>query len=288
MAEVSLDIVSEFEGYFKNYNEKELVRDFFNFISEGVADEPFYLTLLKRTKYLTTEERSLYSNNSNMLDIKLYQANKFYSNFDNYYRNIARFNCDETAYLGKDGKPLPTICKATYAGINPVDLSVARKNYMKELGDLEYRAKTREALELVYAKMPRLFLKNCTRSRSKKRIVDIDVDIDENLITDEVRRRCFEYFLLLLKNNVPDSGLDDILLVFTKGGFHILSKTRSFNRYWHTGTITLLAAEAFEGFTKEIKENKNEMCPLPGTLQCGFMVNCVKVKEFARLNEMEI
>jgi hypothetical protein len=125
-----------------------------------------------------------------------------YSNFDNYYRNIARFNCDETAYLGKDGKPLPTICKATYAGINPVDLSVARKNYMKELGDLEYRAKTREALELVYAKMPKLFLKNCTRSRSKKRIVDIDVDIDENLITDEVRRRCFEYFLLLLKNNV--------------------------------------------------------------------------------------
>lgn len=249
------------------------IEKFFNFITEGQEDKPFYVTLLKRTKYLTKEERSKYSNSSNMLDIKLYQRKKYSEGFEGYHKNILRFKGAKEAYLGKDSSPLPEKSKAIYGGVNPVDLSYARKAFNDELNTLEYRANhNKEELEKIYSRIPRLFLKSCTKARLVKNVVDIDVDIDQDLISDEERLKGFQKFLSLLNTTIDQSFLNDIFIVFTKGGFHILSKTKNFNRYWRTETIVQLAAEAFEGFTKEVKENKNEMCPIPGTKQCGFLV----------------
>jgi len=248
------------------------LKDFIDFILEGNEDETYYTTLVARPKYLTAEERSTIKSNHNMLDIKLCKPKKDVDIYDNYSKMIYRFNCNPSAYLDKKGQPLPSKCKVVYAGLNPVDILLATKKFRQELAELEFRAiESNGDIAEVYSRIPRLFLKNCVNSQKRKRIIDVDVDVE----IEDTQLESIDNFLDYLKEITTEDQFNNLAVVFTRGGFHVLSKTSAFNKNFHTETIRKIAVDFFPK-AKEVKINENKMCPLPGTNQGDFYVSFFK------------
>jgi len=266
---------------------------FFNYITYKQENKVFYNTLFARNKYLAKEEREKLKCPSNLLGIELFTPNKYYDNFANYYRNVARFEGGEDAYLSRSSKPLYNTVRAIYAGLNPVDLLKAKEMFVCELATLELRASRGDRpLEQVYSNIPRLFLKNCTNARLIKNIIDIDVDIKAENMYSDIYEEVLNNLCETLMKKLTSEQLADVMFVFTKGGLHILSRTTHFCKEWHTKVLEELAINVFGGLVTELKLNKNAMCPLPGTFQCGHFVYCTTVAEasnifFKRHEEIE-
>lgn len=244
------------------------------FIDFAIKDnELYYTALIARAKYLSKEERNLIKLNHNMLDIKLFKPIKELNKYDNYMRMIYRYQCSEAAYLDKNGNPLLDKCKAIYAGVNPIDIMKATRDFQVALSLNEYKVyQNKLNLAEAYTHIPRLFLTKCTQSRKRKDIIDIDVDIEMN----EVQKGNLEELLEYIKDNCTTEQQEDIGIVYTKGGFHLLCRTEHFDRGWHSKLIERIVKD-FMCEAKEAKINKIEMCPLPGTYQCGKIVGFEKL-----------
>lgn len=243
----------------------EYVSEFYDFVQDDKEyKSSYYLTYLVRPKYLTEEERKRITLKSQSLDVKMY------SNYSELYRSINEILLNRQYYRYK-WNSIPKIAQVLYAGLNPIDFVEATKAFKTELLNKEMRGIKEEGIDIVqvYSNIPKLFLKQCTIYKSKKNIVDIDVDIDEEDLS-------FKKLVFKLLSKLTKEQIGVIRIVETQGGFHFLSKMTGFNREWNPMIIVALLKEIFPE-ASEVKINEQGLIPLPGTLQNNKLVTIKRI-----------
>ena len=197
-----------------------------------------------------------------------------------FSRNIIR-NKDDTEYvlsklesslhykLTKTKQRIPEKCLVVYININPSSMLKAYNMLAQEMN----REWIDIAMALQNKKQPNYSgilyldrkLMNCVqKSRSRKNFIDIDFDIKDNFyivnsFMTELSIRQIKYYLIQ-----------------TKSGYHVLidlesMKDKKFNLNYEVQKNNQMVC--IHG--GEVIFNKNQMIPLPGTLQAGKLVKFI-------------
>lgn len=260
---------------------ESLIRDdyhiclFYHHVLKGLeASEVNFLSAAARTKYLTKEQREkIRLGKTQMLGKTLIKR----SDYKSFYNQVQRLDAESSFYTDYDGHIIPRECMVMYVNINPSSALKALYEFKKILCEYEMEAtrlllhntceeKKSEYFERIKTVINRLY--SCFQvARSRKRWIDIDCDI-HNVNTYNVFKTTQNYASTL--EGFKDSKIFGIA---TRGGLHILVRTEGLkdNPEKLVKFInTYVRAEG--GSIDEIKINKNEMVPLPGTSQGGVTV----------------
>ena len=221
--------------------------------------EAFFLSMSARNKYLTPEEREVYDlGRTEMFARKLVKSDKF----SDFLRVIRSMEVNEGGYTSRGGKVLPSKCMVVYANINPSSGKKALK---------EFYSKTQEFLfdgnqDFQYGRLDSVMMGCYQRNRGQRNFLDIDFDIPEEG-ESHVRDFCAGLQTVDVKYHV----------IKTRSGYHVLLEkdTVHFN---YPGMVEIFDTRVQMEFGKEHVEvvvNKNEMVPVPGTIQSDFEVRFV-------------
>jgi hypothetical protein len=268
------------------HDEQELKRFHTEIMPELKEFEVFFLSLSCRKKYLTTEEREKYHiTRAEMFDRKLIRTN----DYSRLARSVHKYEVAEGGYMTKNNLPVPQHCMTIYLNINPSNSLKALKEFNGKIVDWQYEITSgnKDAFSKKFNKLD-VELMNCyQRNRGTKHWIDIDFDVPEDFNAPEIMSN----FLKSKENLV-------YYWIKTKSGYHLLinRNTLDFNPedickegiselwlYWSNRAVENNALYPIEergnnvyvggsAITNEIIINKNEMIPLPGTLQGGYPV----------------
>jgi hypothetical protein len=265
------------------HDEQELKRFHSEIMPELKEFEVFFLSLSCRKKYLTKEEREKYHiTRAEMFDRKLIRTN----DYSRLARSVHKYEVAEGGYMTKNNLPVPQHCMTIYLNINPSNSLKALKEFNGKIVDWQYEITSgnKEAFSKKFNKLD-VELMNCyQRNRGTKHWIDIDFDVPKEFNAPGI-----------LSEELKFSGVK-FFWINTKSGYHLLVDRNSIKydprRICKRG-ISELSKYFFEKVKKDgslypidIKEydiiagdknyeiiiNKNEMIPLPGTLQGGYPV----------------
>jgi hypothetical protein len=253
------------------YDNDELTMFFNNVLPELAINEGYFICLNARKKYLTEEEYSLLqinkSNELRMLDRKVIRDR----DLDYFLKKINQYEIKHKIYKSKSDKSIPVKCMVLYINVNPVDFLKAYKTFSSDMNEI-ITASVKCGVDgnkigagHLMGKVKRsneLLMSAFQKSKGKKHYIDIDFDIPANLTRDilypflrELKSRDISYFV-----------------ISTKNGYHVLIKTSTLNfnynelvKYYND----ILIGVNVKG---EVLVNKNQMIPLPGTVQGGYKV----------------
>lgn len=240
---------------------KEQFNKFISILAPLKEDEVYFVSLSCRNKYMTDEEREFYALGrtemfgrtliKNLNDIDFYM-NKLYSNL--VYKTT------------KNGKSIPEKGLVTYININPSSMLLAYNMFQQETNKkvFEYvqstlNEKTKNLA--AFGNLDREFLNCVQKSRSRKVFIDIDFDTKNYDYVDRFKG-------VLNKHDVKYH------VICTHGGYHVVivkdSLPSSFNLHKEIWDLNEMV-KTFEG-DGEVIFNKNQMVPVPGTMQSNFLV----------------
>jgi hypothetical protein len=249
-------------------------------------NEVYYISASARNKTLSEKEREFYQcGRSEMFNHQVVPED----NFSDFIKAVRRIESNKDAYITKSGKHYPDKCLVIYANICPTDSYFALKEQIKYLNELQtslvdaYVKNSKEGKDAIYQN-----IRHChttgqsvfARSFSDSVWVDIDCDLNEKCDLSTIKEA--------LKEVKKDAK--KIMVIETKGGFHFLvekSQLRELGKKLKTDPIIYITGTIVEILhqnkvsMKEVIRNKNNMIPLPGTLQYGdFVVNVINKEDF--------
>lgn len=252
------------------YDEKQALR-FLHLLKPLQNDEAYFLSLSGRNKYLTDEERAAFElGRTEMFARKLVKRDTVGKmTIDQMFlRTLKSMQVSVGGYTTRTGETMPPKCLVVYANINPVSGFKALKMFSEKTTALLFDTCTDPNAIFRINHLDTLLMNCYQKSRSEKYLIDIDFDIPEqgfSLVEDFVK--------IITDQHVEFS------VVKTKSGFHVLLK-RSTIKFDYTTIVAKMHNEAVARFGKEHTEvtiNKNEMVPVPGTIQAGTEVHFIEV-----------
>jgi hypothetical protein len=271
------------------YDEKELEKFFDTVLPELKSTEVYFLSLSARNKYLSEDERKVLSlGRTEMFERRVVRE----QSFERFLRTLRKFEVNDGAYLTKNGSNIPEKCIVVYMNINPTDVLKAHKEfsqtmneYMFELATCSAEGKDTSDIMKRIKKQDTLLMNCYQRNRGTKHFIDIDFDIPHSYYENVVAP-----FLSRLKTRRVS-----YVVIQTSGGYHILLR-RNTIQYNFNEDVYKANEDFIKEFMKrnnltmkdvsgnnpdvnmkrdtgyEIVVNRNEMIPLPGTLQAGVKV----------------
>lgn len=251
--------------------------------------EVYFISTSARNKRLDEAEREYYQvGRSEMWHKEIITED----DFSRFLRGIRRCETNKLAYLTKAGMPYPDKVLVLYANIAPADAYSAMMQQIdglittqRELTDSVLK-NSRDGIAQAYRNIRRSHTTGQSvfaRSFGDAEWVDIDSDI-EGYDSAGGREAIQEVKDFL----GAETGKGNFMQIQTTGGFHWLlrkSKLAGIGRKYKAdpiGTIISFMTSVFapNGITiNEIVKNKNEMIPLPGTIQYGRHIVTVLNKE---------
>jgi len=239
--------------------DKEHLQKFVSILPELTKNEVYFISLSARNKYLTEEERLFYHlGRTEMFGRKLVR------NKEDYIKKIERLFDSLPSYKTKNGKNMPEKAMVCYANINPSDGVKAYlefNSYINEIliKDLESNGKFQHNN---FKKLDTIIMNFYQKSRSRKNFIDVDCDTKDK---DIVRALVSQFLLNKLKFHIIE----------TKSGYHILIERNSIKYNYMIDINNANQQQISIHKEGEIVLNKNEMIPIPGTLQAGFKVRFI-------------
>jgi hypothetical protein len=245
--------------------------------------EVYFISTGARNKRLTEQEREYFQVGRSEMFYKEIITEDDYSRF---LRGIRRCESNKLAYLTKAGLPYPDSVLVLYTNITPTDAYSAMTKQIdnlitvqRELVDSVLK-NSRTGIAQAYRNIRHSHTTGQSvfaRSFSDSDWVDIDSDIEgwkKNAGPEAIE--AIKGFLY------AEIGKGNFIQVQTAGGFHWLirkSKLSDIGRKYKTDPITIIIQSMTTlcapgnketGIViNEIIKNKNEMIPLPGTVQYG-------------------
>jgi hypothetical protein len=252
-------------------------------------NEAYFISTSARNKRLSEEEREYFQVGRSEMFHKEIIAEDDYPRF---LRGIRRCETNKFAYLTRAGMPYPDNVLVLYANIAPTDAYSAMTKQIDNLIAIQ-----RELVDSVLKNSQQGIAQSYrnirhshttgqsifARSFSDSDWADIDSDID-NYETGEGREAIQSVKAFLY----DEIGRGNFIQVRTAGGFHWLvrkSKLSNVGRKHKTDPVAAIISSMASIFglhgivINEIVKNRNEMIPLPGTVQYGFHVVSVANKE---------
>lgn len=266
---------------------KEEIDTFFKYVHDEKAsdDNLYYIGLAARNKYLSSEERlRLNFNNTHMLSMDTvrvveikYNSNARFGTFkkSTLYRKLLRWCVPSDSWISKNGLALPMDSLVCYMGINPIDISKVATDLKIEMvkADALNQIGVKTSALRFYMNIPRRFMSNCITSRKNRNLIDIDVDTDPKHIDfEDTICDLLNYW----KRTLPFEVRDNMRIIYTRGGFHILARNKTFSRDYNANTIRS-DIRAFFVDAKEVEINRNGHVPIPGTLQANYKVTMERI-----------
>lgn len=223
------------------------------------AHEGIFVSLSCRNKYVSAEERQRYK----LTGTEMF-ARKVCRKKEDVISWIERFhftNGGLDGYYSKSGLPLPVNAMTVYINTNPTDgLWVAEETVKYLNNGFCGIIKGDEGQRHKFGKITNVVNTFYQKSRSKRVWVDVDIDFYDTRRFDVL----LELTAVLIKRGV------DYFIVETRSGFHVLMKADTIK--FNYPAVLKILQEKYKDSVKEIEVNKNEMLPLPGTLQAGHSV----------------
>ena len=254
----------------KFIHSEEEIRKFVNIMSPLKSDESYFVSMSARNKYLTEEERRHYDlGRTEMFARELIKQSKR-ANVeieDSYLRVLKSMQVSEGGYTSRSGITLPNKCLVVYANINPSSGIKALKMFYQEMNDALFDLRTNSEAPYTFNNLDTRLMNCYQKSKGTRTLIDIDFDIP------------FQGFDILEKF-IKVINEKDIAhyVVKTKSGYHVLLKKEDIKFNYN-----ILIKEAHEEAQKrfgaehvEVMVNKNEMIPIPGTIQAGYEVHFLK------------
>lgn len=235
------------------------VERFYSSYTELTDDEVLFISLAARSKYLTDEEREIYSiGNAHMFGrTVIYDVNDLQFYFGKLH-SVLGYKKTRTK------QEFPDKCLVIYVNVNPSSLYKSYNVFAKKMQDVqqEFLVAAVEGKQLPFhgfRRMDRNILDAIQNTHSGKKVyLDIDFDSKDKNLLDE------------MLGEIPYS-----YVIETRGGFHILCKTSDLRK--HKTNVGGLVRK-YDGLvkasdpSKEVIINENGVIPLPGSLQGGFEV----------------
>lgn len=222
--------------------------------------EMYFISLSARNKYLTDEERIKFKlNRTEMFSRTLVKSKEDFEYAMKKMYSVIEYKTT------KSGEKFPPHALVAYANVNPVSTIDAYFSFKKKM-DLEFEQIYKACLnnsDRNYDGFIRIerHLQNCLQqSRSRKYFIDLDFDRLEN-VSNEAEER---FFKKLSERNVTYYTIN------THGGIHVLLRKDSLTKEFKLHEEVKKLQDS--NFYKEVDFNKNDMVPIPGTIQAGFEV----------------
>jgi len=241
-------------------------------------NEIYFCSLSARNKRLSEGEREIYKVSRSEMFAKTQIRHDDYGKF---LQAIKGFEVRKDAILTKSGVPYPDKALVLYFNICPIDAYSAMKdqiNYLTEVmsGLTDAALKNSQSgLDDCFHKVRKSF-DSCqslfARNFGEKHWIDIDVDMDEVDERDQIEIR----EIILAKGQLRPG---DLMMIRTAGGLHCLIRRSCVK--WNPQIVCEEIEGRFKGKTKEVAQNKNLMCAMPGTLMYGdHIVRIVNKEDF--------
>jgi hypothetical protein len=245
-------------------------------------NEVYFISTSARNKRLNETEREYFKIGRSEMWYKEIIAK---DDFSRFLRGIRRCEANKLAYLTKGGMPYPDKVLVLYTNISPVD---AYSAMTKQIDSLIITQRTlvdsvlknsQQGIDQAYQNIRHSHTTGQSvfaRSFSDSDWVDIDSDI-ENYNTAEA----FDAVQNIKDYLYQEVGKGNFIQVQTVGGFHWLirkSKLSYVGRKYKSDPVQAIIACMTSILTprgitiNEIVKNKNEMIPLPGTVQYGIHI----------------
>ncbi len=223
------------------------------------------MTLLVDTSELNKFINILSTSLSNTPELKFYiqiQSRNKYSNDINIGTNHVLFrklvNLENLATTITNATPnnIPLDTCVVYITPEPINLQAASKDLICDIIKCE---------NINNYDVCSKYLSFCQKNRLIKDNI-LDVDLDNKDLFEEV------------KNLLIELNIDVIACIETHGGYHFLTNVLSFGK----GINTILY-HGIKDINSRYEKNqidmiKNNLCPIPGTIQGGFKVKMIDLK----------
>ncbi len=248
------------------YSEEELRKFYDNVLPPLTNTEVYFVSLSARNKLLSEEEKLEYSlGRTEMFERKTIRE----KDWNKFYRSILKYETNEGAYTGRNGKPLPKKCTILYININPSDMVKAYQEFDTRVRENIYNMISNKGSNLSYfKKIDRELMNAIQRNKGTKHYIDIDFDLPDK-VDGAYHPLLYNFIVCLQERN------QKFFVVETRGGFHVLlsRETLNFNFNKDIEYINEVAKSHYRNGEKfEICRNVNDMIPLPGTLQGVYPV----------------
>jgi len=237
-----------------NYQELE---SFIQFLPELEDNETYYFSLIARGRY---SPQSALGSNKNFLQLKRFTATK-----DKIFEKIKQLECEVGSYTVK-GNVIPQEALVVYMNINPRDQIRAARQTFQKLSEMFSQNRASEI------KVNSVAMTELHRATGRKLFYDIDFDLDTNLnFQDQVKRRMsIEKSLLTITGGAVE-------FINSRGGFHALVRLKDIpqevkSSWYHK--VSELPGVDIKG---------DNMVPVPGTTQGGFVPSMYLVDEFYKV-----
>lgn len=244
------------------HNERE-IRKFYDILGELLPEEAYFLSMSARNKYLTEDERKMYElGRTEMFARKLVKRNSF----EIFMRTVRSFEVAYGGYLSRGNVPLPQKCLVVYANVNPVSGRKALQEFYSKTTQLLFDLSTSKEAESKLSSLDTELLNCYQRAKGTKSLIDIDFDVPKGGF-DLVQR---------FVQQMRTAGVTTHVIE-TKSGYHVLLVRKDI-KFNYVAVVNELHQEAVTRFGHaEAVVNKNEMVPLPGTMQAGHAVRFLEV-----------
>lgn len=222
--------------------------EFIDFLPELKDGEAYYISLMARSKYLKgTQYESLIKGDRSKLKRAIATDKK------RIKQKIRQMESAMGTYDDDKGNVIPQESLALYITVNPRNLKMASKNLGKSILDALAEGK--------YLNPHTESLKAIQTSKSERRYLEYDFDVDKRIIS-----------AIDLKNEIVEAtGLtsDYFVIVETRGGYHVLintSKMKGLKFNWNVPFV-----ELWKKYSTDVDNGGDQMIPVPGTFQGGFV-----------------
>ena len=258
-------------SYVKLIHDEEEVKRFFDLVLPPLTGtECYFVSLSARNKYLSEEEREVFSLGRTEMFNKTVVRKKEWNRF---IRALRKMECDERGYTTRSNLPIPSKTLVCYININPSDtiktmfaFQKLLQEYAVEIASIAFKNGKIENLENRINKIDNNLMTCYQKSTGTKHWMDFDFDIvkDERVIEST--------------NEILDmKGITRFFWIDTKSGYHLLVDTNQVqcNPDDLSSEIEHALWDEHDIDAEEIIYNKNAMIPIPGTFQGDYPVRLI-------------
>lgn len=254
------------------YNNDKLIKDqeqfdkFINILPELKDDEVYFVSLSARNKYLSLEERKLYSLGQTEMFGREIAQNK--DKLSNYI--IKKLEATLKYKKTRNGLPIPDKSLVCYMNVNPSSMLRAYFQFQHEMNrqisEAVMAMKRNKQPNYSFINVQNRELMNCIqKSPSRKVFLDIDCDTKDKRVADFIFQEL--------------SSVVKFYIIETRGGYHYLVSIDSIPEKFNIMKIindAIVLNKVHNNDDSEIMINGNAMVPVPGTMQSDFLVKIVE------------
>lgn len=226
-------------------------------------DEVYFVSLSARNKYLTQEERDEFSLGRTEMFSREIARDK-----EGLYYAMKKLRASLQYRRTNNGKEIPEKAIVVYGNINPSSMLKAYQIFVQEMnhevGEITSALMNgKEPNFTAILRSNRFLMNSIQKARSRKLLIDIDIDF----LKEGSRIDTLDLLKVYLKENKVYYWM-----IETYSGYHIvIDKLTVPNKLYSF----IGAMRDTDNTIKEIEFNKNEMIPIPGTLQAGKLIEFI-------------